>query len=107
MKDGVRWSKGQSTSMKHTKLGDAHKQQGKISKSERCHGCGSVQAHTQQGQGGRKAALPKLTLQPHRPAEPMETITANRREFWVSICQPGHREITLHVERKYPSFSIQ
>lgn len=45
--------------MKHTKLGDAHKQQGKISKSGRCHGCGSVQAHTQQGQGGQKGCSAK------------------------------------------------
>lgn len=70
MKEWVRWSKGQSISMKHAKLGDIHKQQGKIAKSESLswkqrgdgrHGCGSVQAHTQQGQRGRKAALPKLT----------------------------------------------
>lgn len=34
LKDGVRWSKGQSISTKHIKLGDIHKQQGKMSKSK-------------------------------------------------------------------------
>lgn len=34
MKDRVRWSKAQSISTKHTKLGDIHKQQGKMSKSK-------------------------------------------------------------------------
>lgn len=55
--------------MKHAKLGDIHKQQGKMSKSESLswkeQGDEGMDVglcrHTQQGQGDKEAALPKLT----------------------------------------------
>lgn len=91
MKDGVKWSKGHSISMKHAKPGDIHKEQGKMSKSgslswkQQGDEDMSVQAHTQQGQGDRKAALPKLTGFNIAASQlsPGRTTTANRGEFWA------------------------
>lgn len=53
------------------------------------------------GAGGQKGCSAKAHKLEHcsftGQLSPWRTTTATRRVFWFSICQPGHREIMLHV----------